>query len=64
MKPYSAEDEVEGLLRMIRMDHNIPPTTPFKRLINVPRSRCRPRQHRCCLSAECEGGENLWLSLQ
>ena len=39
MKRYSADDEVEGLLRMVRVDHNIPPTTPFARLISVPGNR-------------------------
>ena len=39
MRRYSAEDEVEGLLRQVRVDHNLPPTTAFTRLINLPGNR-------------------------
>ena len=33
---YSAENDLEGLLQQVRMDNNVPPTTAFKRLINLP----------------------------
>lgn len=40
VRRYSAEDEVEGLLRQVRVDNSLPPTTAFTRLVNLPGNQC------------------------
>ena len=61
VRRYSADDEVEGLLRMVRVDHNIPPTTPFARLISVPGNRRVASRHFIfvLVDADAAGGAGL-----
>ncbi len=39
VRPYSTPDALEGLLQLVRTDHNIAPTQEFRRLINLPGNR-------------------------
>ena len=40
VRRYSAEDELEGLLQQVRMDHGLPPTTAFTRYKPDPGNQC------------------------
>ena len=47
VRPYSTPDALEGLLQLVRTDHNIAPNQEFRRLINLPGNR-RAAAARCC----------------